>query len=173
ATATDTLVVLMGLGRLGDIVARLVAGGRDPGTPAAVVSRGTLPDQRVVGAALGRIPEAVAEAAVPSPALLVVGEVVRLAERIAWFDPERARAGGRVPRAGGLDRWVAGARGRRAAILALLAGTTVAARGAKATAACRRHGLPSVLTSPTERGVDLARLVVALAKPGDRVAVVV
>ncbi|HKN90055.1 MAG TPA: uroporphyrinogen-III synthase, partial [Acidimicrobiia bacterium] len=61
----------------------------------------------------------------------------------------------------------------RSAILALLAGTTVAARGAKATAACRRHGLPSVLTSPTERGVDLARLVVALAKPGDRVAVVV
>ena len=98
ATATDTLVVLMGLGRLGDIVARLVAGGRDPGTPAAVVSRGTLPDQRVVGAALGRIPEAVAEAAVPSPALLVVGEVVRLAERIAWFDPERARAGGEFGR---------------------------------------------------------------------------
>jgi len=88
----------MGLGRLGDIVARLVAGGRDPGTPAAVVSRGTLPDQRVVGAALGRIPEAVAEAAVPSPALLVVGEVVRLAERIAWFDPERARAGGEFGR---------------------------------------------------------------------------
>jgi len=87
-----------------------------------------------------------------------------LAARPAWV---------MVTTAEGLDRWVDGARERRAAILALLAGTTVAARGAKATAACRRHGLPSVLTSPTERGVDLARLVVALAKPGDRVAVVV
>ena len=87
-----------------------------------------------------------------------------LAARPAWV---------MVTTAEGLDRWVDGARERRAAILALLAGTTVAARGAKATAACRRHGLPSVLTSPTELGVDLARLVVALAKPGDRVAVVV
>src|SRR5207237_10259479 len=78
----------------------------------------------------------------------------------------------RARTAEGRARWVDGARGRRAAI-SVLAGTTVAARGAKATAACRRHGLPSVLTSPTERGVDLARLVVALAKPGDRVAVVV
>ncbi|HEV7536375.1 MAG TPA: uroporphyrinogen-III C-methyltransferase, partial [Acidimicrobiia bacterium] len=48
ATATDTLVVLMGLGGLAGIAARLVAGGRDPATPSAVVSRGTLPDQRTV-----------------------------------------------------------------------------------------------------------------------------
>jgi uroporphyrin-III C-methyltransferase / precorrin-2 dehydrogenase / sirohydrochlorin ferrochelatase len=85
ANATDTLVVLMGLARLGDIVARLVAGGRDPGTPAAVVSRGTLPDQMVIGAELGRIPAAVADAALPGPALLVVGEVVRISDRITWF----------------------------------------------------------------------------------------
>ena len=94
ATATDTLVVLMGFARLGDIVARLVAGGRDPQMPAAVVSRGTLPDQRVVGAALADIPSAVAAADLPGPALLVVGEVVRLSERIAWFGVERST---RVP----------------------------------------------------------------------------
>ena len=85
ATATDTLVVLMGLGRLDQIVDRLLAAGRHPDTPAAVVSRGSLPDQRVVGAELGRLPAAVAATDLPGPALLVVGEVVRLSDRIAWF----------------------------------------------------------------------------------------
>jgi uroporphyrin-III C-methyltransferase/precorrin-2 dehydrogenase/sirohydrochlorin ferrochelatase len=85
ATATDTLVVLMGLGRLAQIVEQLVAAGRHPDTPAAVVSRGSLPDQRVVGAELARLPDAVAAADLPGPALLVVGDVVRLSDRIAWF----------------------------------------------------------------------------------------
>ena len=87
ATATDTLVVLMGLARLDEIVGRLVAAGRDAATPAAVVSRGTLPDQRTVAAPLGRIPEAVAAAGLPGPALLVVGEVVALSDRLdeSWL----------------------------------------------------------------------------------------
>jgi len=89
ATATDTLVVLMGFGRLDEIAHRLVAAGRDPATPAAVVSRGTLPDQRVVGADLIRIAEAAASADLPGPALLVVGDVVRLSDRIAWFGGAR------------------------------------------------------------------------------------
>jgi uroporphyrin-III C-methyltransferase / precorrin-2 dehydrogenase / sirohydrochlorin ferrochelatase len=93
ATATDTLVVLMGLARLSEIVARLLAAGRDPHTPAAIVSRGTLPDQRVVGAALAEIPAAAAVAELPGPALLVVGDVVRLSERIAWFGADGAAAG--------------------------------------------------------------------------------
>jgi uroporphyrinogen-III synthase len=77
-----------------------------------------------------------------------------------------------VATAEGLDRWVAGARRARADVLQLLSGTNVAARGAKATGACRRHGVASVLTSPTERGVDLARLVVGLTEAGEHVAVV-
>lgn len=92
ATATDTLVVLMGLGRLAEIVDRLLTAGRPPDTPAAVVSRGTLPDQRVVGAALAAIPAAAAAAELPGPALLVVGDVVRLADRIAWFGAGAPRA---------------------------------------------------------------------------------
>jgi uroporphyrin-III C-methyltransferase/precorrin-2 dehydrogenase/sirohydrochlorin ferrochelatase len=92
ATATDTLVVLMGFARLGEIVAGLIAAGRDPQTPAAVVSRGTLPDQRVVGAALADIPSAADAAEVPGPALLVVGDVVRISERIAWFGVQREGA---------------------------------------------------------------------------------
>ena len=98
ATATDTLVVLMGLARLGEIVDRLVAAGRDPGTPAAVVSRGTLPDQRVVAAPLACLPGAVTEAGLPGPALLVVGDAVRLADRLAWYGPEQDRTGGEVGR---------------------------------------------------------------------------
>jgi len=78
-----------------------------------------------------------------------------------------------VTTAEGINRWVDSAAERRAEILDLLAATKVAARGAKAAAACRRHGVPSVLTSPTERGADLARMVVDLADAGDRVAVVV
>ena len=86
-----------------------------------------------------------------------------LAARPAWV---------LVTTAEGLNRWVAGARGARADVLALLAAGKVAARGAKATAACREHGVVTVLTAPTERGADLARLVVDLAAPGEEVAVV-
>jgi len=77
-----------------------------------------------------------------------------------------------VTTAEGLNRWVEGTGHARAELLALLASTKVAARGAKATAACRKHGVATVLTSPTERGADLARLVVDLASPGEEVAVV-
>ncbi len=100
AAATDTLVVLMGLARLGDIVDRLMAGGRHPATPAAVVSRGTLPDQRVVGAQLLDLPVAVAEARLPGPAVLVVGDVVRLSDRIAWYGGEPAHRPSCVEEAG-------------------------------------------------------------------------
>ncbi len=71
-----TLVVLMGIGSLGDWSARLVAGGRDASTPAAVVSRGTWEDQVVVTSTLGDIAARAAEARVPTPAVVVVGEVV-------------------------------------------------------------------------------------------------
>ncbi|MEW6476916.1 MAG: siroheme synthase CysG [Actinomycetota bacterium] len=97
ATATDTLVVLMGLGRLAEIIERLVTAGRHPATPAAVVSRGTLPDQRVVGAELADLPAAATAADLAGPALLVVGDVVRLADRIAWFRPDHSRLQDRIP----------------------------------------------------------------------------
>ncbi|HSH59918.1 MAG TPA: uroporphyrinogen-III C-methyltransferase [Acidimicrobiales bacterium] len=86
ATAVDTVVVLMPLAGLGPIGAALVEGGRHPGTPAAVVENGTNAGQRVVTAELGRLADAAHEAGVRSPALVVVGEVVRLRDRIAWFE---------------------------------------------------------------------------------------
>lgn len=73
-----TLVVLMGLRRLAYVVAQLVEAGADPDLPAAVISRGTLPDQRVVVGTLRTIAPRVAEAQLEPPATLVVGRVVDL-----------------------------------------------------------------------------------------------
>jgi uroporphyrinogen III methyltransferase/synthase len=86
AHATDTLVVLMGMRNLGEIAERLVASGREATTPAAVVSDGTMPTQRVVEAPLGEIAERARAAGLGAPALLVVGDVVRLRSELAWFE---------------------------------------------------------------------------------------
>jgi uroporphyrin-III C-methyltransferase len=71
-----TAVFYMGLGRIEATCAALVAGGRAPETPAAVVSRATLPDERLVVGTLADVAERVRAAGLAPPALLVVGEVV-------------------------------------------------------------------------------------------------
>ena len=81
AAAGGTLVLFMGLVRLPALTAGLVAAGLPPDTPAAVVSRGTLPDQEVVCASLAELPELAGH--LPGPALVVVGEVVALARSLA------------------------------------------------------------------------------------------
>jgi uroporphyrin-III C-methyltransferase len=73
-----TLVVLMGLRRLPQVVARLVNAGADRDLPAAVIARGTLPDQQVVVATLGTIARRVEQAGLQAPATLVMGRVVEL-----------------------------------------------------------------------------------------------
>ena len=86
ATAVDTIVVLMGLTTVSTTAAELIAGGRDPDTPAAIIENGTLPEQRVIVTSLKHLPEAAAEAAVESPATIVIGEVVRLRDRLLRAD---------------------------------------------------------------------------------------
>ena len=86
ATATDTLVFLMGIGRLEEIAAKLVEHGRPPATPVAVVEWGTLPRQRTVAGTLATIAEDVRAAGLGPPAVTVVGEVARLRDRLRWFD---------------------------------------------------------------------------------------
>jgi uroporphyrinogen III methyltransferase/synthase len=86
ATAVDTLVILMGMRKLEDLVARLIDGGRDPKTPAAVIMNGTLPSQRVVTAPLCEIAERSRAAGLGAPAAVVVGDVVRLRETLNWFE---------------------------------------------------------------------------------------
>jgi uroporphyrin-III C-methyltransferase len=80
ATAPGTLVVFMGLGGVAEIAAGLIAAGRDPETPAAVIESGTLAEQRVATAPLAGLAEAAGTFS--PPALIVVGDVVALAEDI-------------------------------------------------------------------------------------------
>jgi len=86
ANAADTLLVLMGMRKLEEIVDRILAAGRAPSTPAAVVMHGTLPAQRVVEAPLGELAQRVREAGLGSPAVIVIGDVVRLRPALAWYE---------------------------------------------------------------------------------------
>jgi uroporphyrinogen III methyltransferase/synthase len=81
-----TLVFYMGVKALPRIAERLVAAGRDPADPAAVVARGTLPDQRTVLSTLDGIADAANEAGIQPPAVTVVGPVAARRERIAWLE---------------------------------------------------------------------------------------
>lgn len=85
ASAVDTLVVLMGVARLSDVVARLLAAGKDKDTPAAIVSRATTDTQRVATSTLGEIVDEARQAQIDAPAVIVVGAVAALGERLAWF----------------------------------------------------------------------------------------
>jgi uroporphyrinogen III methyltransferase/synthase len=86
STGVDTLVFLMGMQNLPEIVAKLVEHGRAIDTPVAVVKEGTKPQQKTVVGTLGDIVSRVKETALMPPAIVVVGEVVKLRETIRWFD---------------------------------------------------------------------------------------
>jgi uroporphyrin-III C-methyltransferase len=93
SASTETLVVLMGLGALPRIARTLIAHGRAPSTPAAVVRGGTTRSQATITGRLDDIAERASEVA--PPAVIVIGDVVRLRERIQWFremDPGERRA---------------------------------------------------------------------------------
>ena len=85
ATATDTLVILMGLTYLPIIVKRLLTHGRSPQTPAAVIGSGTTREQERVVGTLADIVER--STLIEPPALIVVGNVVSLADKLHWFIP--------------------------------------------------------------------------------------
>lgn len=87
ARTPGTLCVLMGMGRLEQIAAALVAGGRGADTPAAVVTDGTTPCQRVVTATLATVAEASRRAGLRPPGVLVVGDVVSLREALLAGQP--------------------------------------------------------------------------------------
>jgi uroporphyrinogen III methyltransferase / synthase len=81
-----TLVFYMGVKALPQIARALVAAGRDPAEPAAVVERGTLPGQRTVCSTLGGIAAAAEEAGLKPPSVTIVGPVAARRERIAWLE---------------------------------------------------------------------------------------
>lgn len=86
AVSNHTLAIYMGLTTAGRVAERLMAGGRAPGTPVAVVSRASLPDQRIEIGRLGDLERLVRERAVEGPALIVIGEVVALADAAALVE---------------------------------------------------------------------------------------
>jgi uroporphyrinogen III methyltransferase/synthase len=86
STGSDSLVFLMGMGNLAHIVDKLVQNGRQPDTPIAVISQGTTPKQRTITGTLEDIVNHARKEGFEPPAVIVVGEVVRLREQIRWFD---------------------------------------------------------------------------------------
>jgi len=96
----QTLVIYMGISRLGEICAQLVAHGLQPDTPAGVIERGTTDAQRVVTATLATLTDRVQAAGIRPPALTVVGGVVGLYPKLAWFVPAVAADAPHPPHAG-------------------------------------------------------------------------
>jgi len=82
----QTLVFYMGLVGLPTICAELIRHGRAASTPAALVQQGTTRNQRVFTGTLADLPALVAQHEVHAPTLVIVGEVVQLREKLAWFE---------------------------------------------------------------------------------------
>lgn len=81
----QTLVFYMGLSGLRRICQKLIEHGKSPSTPAALIERGTTPEQKVHIADLAGLPGLVEQTEVHAPTLLIIGGVVKLRERLAWF----------------------------------------------------------------------------------------
>ena len=84
-STTETLVFYMGLLGLPMICEQLQAHGRSPETPIALVERATLMEQRVLRGTLATMTEIVRREKPTAPTLIIVGDVVRLHEDLAWF----------------------------------------------------------------------------------------
>jgi uroporphyrinogen III methyltransferase/synthase len=86
AAFPGTLVFYMGVRALPRIAQQLVAGGRAPDEPVAVVERGTLPGQRTLLSTLSAVAERAAAERIRAPAITLVGPVASLRERLAWLE---------------------------------------------------------------------------------------
>ncbi len=86
ARLRHTIVVYMGVGRASDVAAALMAGGLSPLTPAAIIEKGTLADQRIVRTQVACLGDAVAKAGITGPAVLVIGDVAARADGAGLID---------------------------------------------------------------------------------------
>jgi uroporphyrinogen III methyltransferase/synthase len=86
ATATQTLVIFMGMRKLDSLMELLIQHGRPADCPAAVIQWASTPQQRTVVGTVANIAERAAAAGLGMPALTVVGEIVRLREKLRWYD---------------------------------------------------------------------------------------
>lgn len=81
-----TLIFLMGVGNLPKIVDKLINNGKSKNTPIALIRWGTRPEQKVLTGSLTNIVEKVNQAGFTSPAIIIVGQVVTLREKLQWFE---------------------------------------------------------------------------------------
>jgi uroporphyrin-III C-methyltransferase len=84
----QTVVIYMGLHGLPVLAEQLIAHGMPPDTPAAIVQRGTTPQQRVVAGTLATLPQLVEAERLQPPTLIIVGGVASLQAKLAWFETE-------------------------------------------------------------------------------------
>jgi uroporphyrinogen III methyltransferase/synthase len=82
----ETLVVFMGLTTFADIARELIARGRSPETPAMAVRWATRADQETLAGTLATLPALIERSGMKPPATIIVGEVVRLREKLDWFE---------------------------------------------------------------------------------------
>jgi uroporphyrin-III C-methyltransferase len=82
----QTVVFYMGIGAAEQICRQMIAHGLPAQTPAAVIRKGTLPDQQTLLATLGSLPQRIAESAIKPPALIVIGSVVDLRRKLNWYE---------------------------------------------------------------------------------------
>jgi uroporphyrin-III C-methyltransferase/precorrin-2 dehydrogenase/sirohydrochlorin ferrochelatase len=83
----QTVVIYMGLAGLAEICRQLIIHGLESTTPAAIVQQGTTPRQRVIVGNLDTLAEKAATAELKPPCLIIVGHVVDLRKKLAWFEP--------------------------------------------------------------------------------------
>lgn len=88
--ARQTVVIYMGLNALPDICRQLIAHGAPADRPIALVQHGTTTSQKVLTGTLADLPERVADSGFTSPSLIIVGDVVKLHNTLAWFTPQGA-----------------------------------------------------------------------------------
>ena len=84
ASAVDSIVIMMGLSRIGEISALLIEGGRNPNTPVAVIQNGTTSKQRIVYSSLENISNVLKDKEIHPPAIIIIGDVVDISKKIEW-----------------------------------------------------------------------------------------
>ncbi len=89
ATGIDTIAFYMGVGNLAYICQQLIAHGRKAETPVAIIERGTTEKQRTITGNLETIINLAAQESIENPAMILVGEVVQLREKIKWYEKEQ------------------------------------------------------------------------------------
>jgi uroporphyrin-III C-methyltransferase len=85
ARGSPVIVIYMGLQHLDRIAGRLIAAGRAPDEPVAIIGKATTPEQRVLVSSLAEVASTAQAARIEAPTIIVIGEVVRLHEKLGWF----------------------------------------------------------------------------------------